>query len=83
MLSTKNLTIVATPEYQKVMDFITWLTSQDYELAQWQEGDMDYPSLGIDLKKVVNAFFDIDEKELENERRALLDQQCDLINQKD
>ena len=61
-----------------IMRFIDWLNMQNMEIAVYTEEELrkDYPrlvSISENLERMLDRFFEIDSKQLEEEKKKLLD----------
>ena len=64
----------ALPSRRIVDDFLEWLSEQRMEVCEWTE-DAKWPMpLAQSRDRLLNRYFDINEKKLEDQRRALLDE---------
>lgn len=68
---------------QEIGEFITWLHSQGFEIAEWSENEDEdtqysmpeilYPTQ-LSTERLLAKYFDIDLDELENERRQMIEE---------
>lgn len=54
--------------------FLDWVSSQGFRFAEWSEGKIEDRLMPLNLKQeeLLDLYFKIDAKKLEEERRALL-----------
>lgn len=68
---------------QLIGEFLSWLNSEGYEIAEWDENDDELTSeympeilypVSLSIEKLLAKYFDIDLFELENERRQMIEE---------
>lgn len=62
----------ALPDRRKVEDFLDWLDEQRMEVAVWADGDRWPRPVTESRDSLLNRYFEIDAKRLDDQRRALL-----------
>ena len=77
-----NCEKVATEEYRHIIEFLEWLDCEGYRIATVRESESG-ASIYYDevhpCRKTLHKYLEIDDVELENERRAILDKQVVLL----
>lgn len=69
----KHAELIKSGKSQLLLDFLAWLADRSVELAIWDEDDEGlYPVHG-NLEHLIFEYFDIDQRQLEQERRFLLE----------